>query len=576
MIKTASMPPYWQEILPSIRQNFPSQYGEYLSKPEKIEFVSAPESGVSGDPYAYIKLLEKKPGMTEEEVKTLDVDGDGKIDIVFLVVPKIERDIIEEFKRELPEEVSQKTIHQIITDPNIQEEIKNSVKEYVSKIYRHLILHELGHKESGGVGGEASADAFAERFKLAGEDSMLKRLVKMANHLDSIGQKTLADELDRIIVLAQTVAGFDPSKRYDYKKTDLFGDLEKTLSNVSYDQIKSEVTSSPNSLHYIAEVGTSNFIDLREFPEFKSLISRLSFGPITLDDGKRNYVFEEELITAKPPSLSDTPSVITELSGGTIKDKVTGDAFRAWTHENHPAEAKQMELDPPSDKTKWDNQYVLKALRVFEKEWLSEAPMAIAKFKLLGGKPASSINPLDLPRIDDAGLAQKIKETPVSSSSDITQQHMRSVMEAAEESGTSTVSGHGVIDAVTGMNPLSARKMLDWLDQRRPGQPKEQLRVLRDLASLQGASRDSAVAMLAALPGAQRFHPEEAKSALSFLAANKDKIMDIMLKAPEKDIEEPVFKMGPEDEMQKESRYNQDLINMFKKNLSTKSTLVRR
>lgn len=521
MKKNAAMaaPSYWQQILPAIQKNFPSEYGTYLSDPKKVQFVSAPESGVSGDPFAYIKLLDKKPGMSQEEIKTLDVDGDGTIDAVYLVVPKIERSITEEVKKELPQDISQKTIHQIMTDPNVQDQIKNSVKEYVANIYRQLILHELGHKDSAGEGGEASADQFAERFKLANETRMLNRLVKMAKHLKSIGEGELANEIRGIISMAQ-------------------------------------------------EDG-------------------MSIGPITMDGQeigypsyKTKYEEEAELITARPPSQSQTPQIITEISNGTIKDKVTGDAFRSWMNKKHPTEAKQLQLDPPSSDTRWDNQYVLKALRMFLPEWNKEAPIAIAEYNLLRGR---TISPLNLPEVDVGGLADKMEKMDAPTGmSDITQRHMEGIANILEKETdlagkAETPITDRIAAALSGMNPLSVSKLTSWLKQRKPGQEMEQLRVLRDFSLSQGASRDSIIGMLSGLPSGQRFHPEEAKNALGFLSLNKDKISKLLMDAASQEREKEIeFESEADDDMEKAASVQNELINMFKKNLSSKSTLIRR
>ena len=525
MKKNAAMaaPPYWQQILPTIQKGFPSEYGAYLSDPNKVQFVSAPESGVSGDPFAYIKLLDKKPGMSQEEIKSLDVDGDGTIDVVFLVVPKIERSISEEVKKELPQDVSQKTIHQIMTDPNVQEQVRTSMKDYVANIYRQLILHELGHKHSAGDGGEASADQFAERFKLAKENMMINRLVKMAKHLESLGESELAHEVSGIISMAQ-----------------------------------------------------ERFRD----PKWEE---RLTFGPIVMDGeeiGLPTYTFDEDVITAKPPSQAQTPQVITEISNGTIKDKLTGDAFRAWMHKEHPTEAKQLQLDPPSDKTRWDNAYVLSALRMFLPEWNKKAPVAIAEYNLLKGR---SVSPLNLPEVDVGGLADKMKQVDIPSGmSDITQKHMeglaKSVDKETEVAGKAeTQPVDRVTAALSGMNPLSIPKLTSWLKQRKPGQEVEQLRVLKELSLSQGSSRDSIIGMLAGLPGSQRFHPEEAKNALGFLSANRDKVSKLLEDATKATQDKSqVFESEADDDMKKEASNRNELIKMFVKNLSSNSTLIRR
>jgi len=196
MITKSAQPPYWPKILSGLRKmpNLPSNVRELISSPQRLVFHPSTPQGANPMAKAY--------------VTTEDSDEDGNLDTVNMVVTNIEK--------EIPSDILSKINQLPETDPAFQEVVSNVAK---------TLVHELAHLddytvEHGFRGGEAIAEskerAFEPTFaqyttnKNIGIDNVLnlgsegglkmkQELVKLANHLDNIGHRDLADRVDEIL-----------------------------------------------------------------------------------------------------------------------------------------------------------------------------------------------------------------------------------------------------------------------------------------------------------------------------------------------------------------------------------------
>jgi len=196
MIKKESQnPPWWPKIESGLRgmSNLPANIRDLLAA-GKIIYDSTPPSGVAPNAKAF--------------VTTEDVDDDGKLDSVHMVITNIEK--------EIPPDILSKINQMELSDPALQSVLTNIAK---------TLIHEVAHLEDyspehGFPGGEAIAESkersfepvFAEtttnkkigidnnvEITSVGDYKMKKELVNLANHLDKLGHKDLADKLDGIL-----------------------------------------------------------------------------------------------------------------------------------------------------------------------------------------------------------------------------------------------------------------------------------------------------------------------------------------------------------------------------------------
>jgi hypothetical protein len=211
---------------------------------------------------------------------------------------------------------------------------------------------------------------------------------------------------------------------------------------------------------------------------------------------------------------------------------------------------------------------------MFLPEWQKDGLVEVAKYNLMDGK---TVSPANLPKIDFDSSSQNIADASKPTQSDVTQQHMKAIREVVEpKEDTLSARRRPILNALSGMNPISIPKMIAWLDSRRPGQELAQLKVLKELAMSQGDMRDKVVGMLAGLPSGQRFHPEEAKAALGYLSANISRISEMIDKVS---AEEDVFfdkSSDADDSIGKKSSINNQMVKSFGKMLSSKSGLINR
>jgi len=196
MITKVAQPPYWPKVLQGLRKitNLPPNVREIINAPQRLVFHQATPAGANP--------------MAKAFVSTEDSDDDGNLDTVNMVVTNMEKEIP-------PDLLSQ--INQLTeTDPAFQEIVSNIAK---------TLVHELAHiddydSEHGFPGGEPIAESKEKSFnpifassttnKNNDNDNIVKRnskgelkmkqdLVKLANHLDKIGHRDLADRLDLVL-----------------------------------------------------------------------------------------------------------------------------------------------------------------------------------------------------------------------------------------------------------------------------------------------------------------------------------------------------------------------------------------
>jgi len=196
MITKVAQPPYWPKVLQGLRKitNLPPNVREIINAPQRLVFHQATPAGANP--------------MAKAFVSTEDSDDDGNLDTVNMVVTNMEKEIP-------PDLLSQ--INQLTeTDPAFQEIVSNIAK---------TLVHELAHiddydSEHGFPGGETIAESKEKSFNpifassttnknndndnivkhnSKGELKMKQDLVKLANHLDNIGHRDLADRLDLVL-----------------------------------------------------------------------------------------------------------------------------------------------------------------------------------------------------------------------------------------------------------------------------------------------------------------------------------------------------------------------------------------
>lgn len=180
--KANSPPPYWQSILTKIKNlGLRPEIMAMLNNFNQIVWDTAPPPS-EPNAVAYV---------TNE-----DKNGDGKIDKIHFVLSKF--------------------------PPNATEDQMDSIVEMVAK----TLVHEYGHIEDYDLetdtfpGGEAAAERAEQAYKpileqrleqmtsenkdnnlenIAGDIKMLNELVKLANHLDGIGEVEISNKIDMII-----------------------------------------------------------------------------------------------------------------------------------------------------------------------------------------------------------------------------------------------------------------------------------------------------------------------------------------------------------------------------------------
>lgn len=181
--KANSPPPYWQSILTKIKNlGLRPEIMAMLNNFNQIVWDAAPPAD-NPNAIAYVSSEDK--------------NNDGKIDKIHFVLNKF--------------------------PPNANEDQMDGIVEMVAK----TLVHEYGHIEDfnpetndfpGGEGAAEQAERAFEpllkqklnlttnssyklcnKHKISGEIKMLKELVKLANHLDSIGHGEISNDLDAVI-----------------------------------------------------------------------------------------------------------------------------------------------------------------------------------------------------------------------------------------------------------------------------------------------------------------------------------------------------------------------------------------
>ena len=219
MIKTAR-PSYWDKIERGLKRvtNLPGPVHTLLGNRDRLKFHQAVPPGANSNAKAY--------------VTTEDTNEDGDIETVNIVVTNLEK--------EWSQDVLSKINQMDESDPVFQEVIKG-----VAKTLIHELAHISDHKDGAFPGGEAVAESKENAFEpifasstinkdnkvnlgsnlnIKGDIEMKSDLIKLANHLDSIGHSDLADRLDSILKSAEDLLESAPldagSKLEEDQKTE--------------------------------------------------------------------------------------------------------------------------------------------------------------------------------------------------------------------------------------------------------------------------------------------------------------------------------------------------------------------
>jgi hypothetical protein len=178
MFKTASgPPPGWNNIVNEMLK-FPTldpKAREFISSPAKLNWSPQPPSD-KADARAF--------------VSTEDVNNDGTIDKINIVMTNINKDI--------PPDILGRLGSIQPDDPMLTE---------LAKSFAEIITHEVAHIKSYDpskgefVGGEPVAEAAGESFiRSLGSVEIISRLSKIANKMDSLGLPEIADKIDEILL----------------------------------------------------------------------------------------------------------------------------------------------------------------------------------------------------------------------------------------------------------------------------------------------------------------------------------------------------------------------------------------
>ena len=205
MLKKAR-PIYWDKIERGLKgvKNLPGPVHALLGNRDRLKFHPSVPAGANANAKAY--------------VTTEDTNEDGNIETVNIVVTNLEK--------EWPQDVLSKINQMDESDPVFQEVIKG-----VAKTLIHELAHISDHKDGSFPGGEAIAESQENAFEpifasstinkdnkvnlgsnlnAKGDIKVKSELIRLANHLDSIGHSDLADRLDSIVKSAQVVGGAEP------------------------------------------------------------------------------------------------------------------------------------------------------------------------------------------------------------------------------------------------------------------------------------------------------------------------------------------------------------------------------
>lgn len=207
MQKTAR-PSYWNKVEQGLRRitNLPSKVHSVLGDSSKIKFHNTIPSGVSPNAKAY--------------VSTEDANDDGDIETINIVVTNLEK--------EWPQDVLSKINQMDDSDPVFQQILSGIAETLI-----HEIAHIDDYTDGKFPGGEAVAESAENAFNANFPDSiatniiekeehviktaknkefaMKSDLLKLANHLDSIGQHDLADRLEEVVKTSMQVSESDAS-----------------------------------------------------------------------------------------------------------------------------------------------------------------------------------------------------------------------------------------------------------------------------------------------------------------------------------------------------------------------------
>ena len=180
MLKRASKPPYWESVKKGLSRisNLDPKIKQLLGQEEKIKFHrTTPPDNSSARAY----------------VTTEDTDDNGSLDTINIVITNIENDIGQETLAKL---------NGLKEDDPLMQSVVSAFAEILTHEAAHLkdYNHETGEFPGGEGVAESAASSFKPQFVVADLDS-ISRLLKLANHLDSLGEVKLADKIDNLLNL---------------------------------------------------------------------------------------------------------------------------------------------------------------------------------------------------------------------------------------------------------------------------------------------------------------------------------------------------------------------------------------
>ena len=198
MQKTAR-PSYWNKIEQGLRRitNLPSEVHSVLGDSNKIKFHNTIPPGVSSNAKAY--------------VSTEDANDDGDIETINIVVTNLEK--------EWPQDVLSKINQMDDSDPVFQQILSGIAETLIHEI-AHINDYTDGKFPGGEAVAESAENAFNANFPASTATNIIEKeehviktaknkefamksdLLKLANHLDSIGQHDLADRLEEVVKIS--------------------------------------------------------------------------------------------------------------------------------------------------------------------------------------------------------------------------------------------------------------------------------------------------------------------------------------------------------------------------------------
>ena len=207
MITKTAQPPYWQEVKAKLGDPKYALRPEIISILNNVNQLVWDASPPAGNPNALAY------------VSSEDANDDGKIDKIHFVLSNLPNDpgdidhLVGEIASTLVHE------HKHIEDFDPERGIfpgGEGVAESAQSAYESGLKSRLAQSTTNnGI----NIDKKVEQT-LEGDFKMKKELVRLANHLDKIGHRDLADRLDGVLKTAQEVGLIDTESELEFEKED--------------------------------------------------------------------------------------------------------------------------------------------------------------------------------------------------------------------------------------------------------------------------------------------------------------------------------------------------------------------